>query len=116
MSGTTIAELQKMIRRFIKERKWQRYHVPDKIATAIAVESGELQKLFLWVPQKVSDRAKKKDSAIRKKVEQELADILIYCLSFADRLDIDVPKIIKDKIRLNRKRYPIKRFAGSWKT
>jgi dCTP diphosphatase len=41
------------------------------------------------------------------KLEEELADIIIYCLSFANVLHIDVAKAVEDKVRLNAIRYPV---------
>jgi len=36
------------LRRFAAARDWQRYHTPANLATALAVEAGELLELFLW--------------------------------------------------------------------
>lgn len=39
---------------------------------------------------------------------EELADVLIYCLSMANRLDIDISSAIEEKLAKNAKKYPPK--------
>ena len=41
-------------------------------------------------------------------VKEELADVLIYCLSMANQLDIDVADAIEDKMKKNAQKYPVK--------
>jgi dCTP diphosphatase len=51
---------------------------------------------------------------LRKKqaVSYEMADILIYLLRIAERLDIDVLKATQDKIAINEQRYPADKVKG----
>jgi NTP pyrophosphatase (non-canonical NTP hydrolase) len=75
------------------------------------VESSELLELFQWSQgTKWSDL---KDKKIRKKVEEELADILLYLLRFADKGNIDLPKAAKLKLELNAKKYPVSKSRGT---
>lgn len=40
-------------------------------------------------------------------VKEELADVMIYCLSLANQLDIDISTAIENKIKKNSIKYPI---------
>ena len=53
------------------------------------------------------------DLSVRTKVEDELADILLYVIRFADKAGIDLQAIAERKIALNAAKYPPERFRGS---
>ena len=111
---TTISELRDKVRNFIKYRDWSKYHNPKDIAISIAIEASELLELFQWV--KESDiNTITEDSSKFTKLEEELADILIYCLSIANALDIDVTQAIVNKIEKNIAKYPIDKIKGNYK-
>ena len=103
---TTLIDLRDMVKKFVNDREWSQYHNPKDVAVAISLEASELLEHFLWVPDKESG-AIAKEAEKRLKLEEELADIIIYCLSFANVLKIDVAKAVEDKIRLNAIRYPV---------
>jgi dCTP diphosphatase len=103
---TTIIDLRDMVKKFVNEREWGQYHNPKDVAVAISLEASELLEHFLWVPDKESG-AIDREAEKRLKLEEELADIIIYCLCFANVLRIDVAKAVEDKVRLNAIRYPV---------
>ena len=43
----------------------------------------------------------------------ELADVLIFLVRCADRLDVDLLQAARDKIAINEVRYPADRVRGS---
>ena len=45
-------------------------------------------------------------------LKEELSDVMIYCLSLANQLDIDVADAIEDKIEKNGEKYPIKQLKS----
>jgi NTP pyrophosphatase (non-canonical NTP hydrolase) len=45
-------------------------------------------------------------------VKEELADVLIYCLSLANAIDVDIATIIGNKIRMNADKYPAVKAMG----
>ena len=92
------------IKLFNKERDWDKFHSPENVAKAIAIEAGELLECFQWSADYNFER-----------VCEELADVMIYCLIMADRLNIDSEKIILDKIEQNRKKYPLDKAKGNSK-
>lgn len=51
----------------------------------------------------------------KERVGQEVSDIFIYLIDFAERCRIDLPSAVLDKIELNRKKYPISKSYGSSK-
>jgi NTP pyrophosphatase (non-canonical NTP hydrolase) len=72
------------LRSFASERDWDQFHTPKNLATSISVEASELLELFLW------SRGQKgweeiAATPIRTKVEDELADILLALIRFADK-------------------------------
>ncbi len=103
---TNIKELKDLIVKFRDDRNWKRFHDPKNLAEAISIESTELLELFLW---KTTDDIEKKlqDIDYKEEVSSELADVLIFCLNFADRTGIDVSVAIKQKLEKNNKKYPI---------
>ena len=103
---TTLIDLREMVKNFVNDREWAQYHNPKDVAVAISLEASELLEHFLWIPDKESV-AIAKDTEKLLKLEGELADIIIYCLIFANSLRIDVAKAVEDKVRLNAIRYPV---------
>lgn len=90
-------EIIKELLKFQKERDWQKYHTPENLAKSISIEAAELLEHFQW--QKEYDKSE---------VEDELADVLIYCLYMADALDVDIKEIIPRKMKKNAIKYPVK--------
>jgi NTP pyrophosphatase (non-canonical NTP hydrolase) len=105
-------KLAASLRAFAAERDWDQFHTPKNLATSITVEAAELLELFQWSRgQKSWDEVA--DPDIRGKVEEELADILLYVIRFADKGGIDLETIAERKIALNSKKYPAGKFRGS---
>ena len=105
-------KLAMTLRSFAAERDWDQFHTPKNLATSISVEAAELLELFQW------SRGQKgwedvTDPSIRARIEDELADILLYLIRFADKSGIDLEAIAERKIALNRAKYPPEKFRGS---
>src|SRR5688572_31747598 len=84
------------LRSFAAERDWDQYHTPKNLATSISVEAAELLELFQWSRgQRGWDDVT--DPGIRAKIEEELADILLYVIRFADKAGIDLQTIAERK-------------------
>jgi dCTP diphosphatase len=47
-----------------------------------------------------------------KRVSEELADVLTYCLLLADRIGLDPDQIVRDKLALTRSKYPVDKAWG----
>lgn len=99
-------------RRFRDARDWAQFHTPKNLAAALAIEAAELQECFLWKTDKEIDRATQAGPK-REAVVEELADVMLFALLLADRLDIDVGKAIVDKLTANERKYPVALARGN---
>src|SRR5207237_2918988 len=100
------------LRSFAIESDWDQFHTPKSLATSISVEAAELLELFQWSRgQKGWDEVT--DPSIRARIEDELADILLYVIRFADKAGIDLETIAERKIAANAAKYPPKKLRGS---
>ena len=90
------------INNFRDERNWRQFHKEKDLAISISLEANELLEIFQW---KTSEEAVANNL---EHIKEELADVFIYGLMLADNLNLDVEKIISDKIKLNEKKYPVR--------
>jgi NTP pyrophosphatase (non-canonical NTP hydrolase) len=49
---------------------------------------------------------------LRAKVEEELADVFIFAIEFANVTGIDIAAIIEAKINRNAEKYPVEKAKG----
>jgi len=108
---TSVEEIKRKVRIFVKERDWEKYHTPKNLAESICIEATELLQIFQW--KKEDDvKTRKFSTELKKKIAEELADILIYSLSLANTTKIDVSTAISKKIKINEKKYPVEKWKG----
>ena len=105
-----LADLALRLRAYAAERDWEQFHSPKNLAMALTVEAAELLEQFQWLTQAESEAP---SAERRARIEAELADVLIYLVRLADRLDVDLPAAVNEKIELNRRRYPPEQVRGS---
>ena len=110
-SDTTVQELKDLVRDFIHERDWEKYHNPKDIAESICIEAAELLELFQWVNAEEASTWLNSPSKFEK-IEEELADVLVYCLSMANTMKIDVRNAVVNKIIRNEAKYPTEKYRG----
>ena len=91
------------INKFRDERNWRQFHNEKDLAISISLEASELLELFQWKTSEVTVSEK------LPQIKEELADVFIYGFMLADNLNLDVEKIISDKIKLNEKKYPVQK-------
>lgn len=96
-----IRELMELVVKFSEERDWDQFHTPTNLAKSISIEAGELLECFQW-----------SDDADPEAVEEELADVLNYCLLLAVKMGFDPVEIVKRKIDINAKKYPVDKSRG----
>jgi NTP pyrophosphatase (non-canonical NTP hydrolase) len=99
-----LEEMMKFLDYFRNARDWKKFHTSKDLSMAISSEAGEILDLFVW------DRDKNVDE---KKIENELADIVTYCLYLADNFKIDLFDAIVNKTIENDKKYPIEKSKGN---
>ncbi|MGH8250757.1 MAG: nucleotide pyrophosphohydrolase [Steroidobacteraceae bacterium] len=104
-----LEELKQRLRVFAAERDWDQFHSPKNLAMALSVETAELVELFQWLTEAQSAAL---DAERRRRVAEELADVLWFLVRIADRLDIDLLQAAESKLQQNAKKYPVERVRG----
>ncbi|MFZ1055522.1 MAG: nucleotide pyrophosphohydrolase [Opitutaceae bacterium] len=110
-STTRISELKERVLAFVHERDWEQFHSPKNLSMALAAETAELMEHFLWATPEES-KSVAKDPAKRAKIAEELADVVIYALEFANSTGLDVAASIESKIAANARKYPVEKARG----
>jgi NTP pyrophosphatase (non-canonical NTP hydrolase) len=101
---SNLNDLRDRYAKFIRTRDWERYHTPQNVAAAISVEADELHECFLWHDNVAAERIKN-DSELVDSIRDELADIVIYCLSMCIQLDVDLLEAVEEKLEENEGRF-----------
>ncbi|MBC8190338.1 MAG: nucleotide pyrophosphohydrolase [Puniceicoccaceae bacterium] len=110
-ASTQLQVIKDRVLAFAKERDWEQFHSPKNLSMAIAAEAAELMEHFLWQSPEAS-REDIQAEKLRAKVEEELADIFIFAIEFANVTGIDIAAIIEAKMALNAKKYPVDKAKG----
>src|SRR5262245_38125741 len=97
---TTIGQLRTLVEEFVHERDWEQFHRPKSLAMSIAIEAAELMELFQCPSDGEAERSLKQ-SRMRRAAADELADIVIYCIAFANRAGIDLSSAVTRKLGRN---------------
>jgi len=111
---TSIIELRERVSKFVQDRDWNKYHNPKDIAVSITIEASELLEVFQWVKDEDLDKTIKEPSKIAR-LEEELGDVMIYCISLANALNIDIAQAVMKKIEINESKYPVERVKGDYR-
>lgn len=98
-------ELLAKVIKFNKDRDWDQFHSPANLAKSISIEAGELLECFQW-----NDNDYKLNE-----VTDEMADVFVYLLNMADKLNIDLIDVADKKIDRNAIKYPIDKSKGNSK-
>lgn len=101
----TIKDLTDMVVDFRDERKWRRNDSPRSLAISLMLESAEVLDHFKWKTD--DEMVKYLKSKKGREVAEELADVLLNVLSMAHEFDIDIEKVFVQKMKKNRKKYPL---------
>lgn len=92
------------LRRFRDERDWAQFHNAKDLALALSIETAELNEHFLW---------KQPTDANPNRVQEELADVLLYAFQLADHYGWDIPQLMLQKMAINAEKYPIDKAKGT---
>jgi dCTP diphosphatase len=111
-SQDPIEGLRDKLRQFAAERDWDQFHSPKNLAMALSVEAAELLEHFQWLSDAESAALVPEK---RVKIREELADVLLYLIRLADKLDIDLATAAADKLTVNAQKYPVQKARGSSK-
>jgi dCTP diphosphatase len=105
-----IQDLRNKLRQFAAERDWDQFHSPKNLAMALSVEAAELLEHFQWLSDAESAALTPEK---RANVGEELADVLLYLIRLADKLNIDLATAAADKMTVNASKYPAQKARGS---
>jgi dCTP diphosphatase len=108
----SLQELRNALRQFAADRDWDQFHSPKNLAIALNVEAAELLEHFQWVSD--AESAGIPPSTLAR-VREELADVFLYLIRLADKLDVDLAIAAAEKIQINAGKYPIEKARGSSK-
>lgn len=97
-------EIIESIIKFRDERDWEQFHNQKDLALALNIEAAELLELFLWKTPELADE---------NKIKEELADVFIYAFLIAEKYNLDIMRIIFDKLNKNSDKYPVDKAKGS---
>ena len=102
-------KIKLLLREFAKERDWDQFHSLKNLVCALSVEASELLEIFQWID--FTDE-KINDVALKEKISDEVADIMLYLIRFADKADINLEEACLKKIQKNSKKYPVDLAKG----
>ena len=100
---------EQIIKKYLKERHWDNLR-PADLAKSVAIEAGELLEIFQWTNQSLAEV--KKDTEKMEKIKNELADVLNYCFDMTVLLEIDTEKMLMQKLKKVKAKYPAHLFKN----
>ncbi len=104
-----LIKLRDRLREFARVRDWDQFHTPKNLSMALIAEAAELVEHFQWLtPEQSRDLPPEKLAAVR----HELADILVYLVRMADKLNVDLLAAAEKKMAINERRYPAGKVRG----
>ena len=89
------------LKEFVQERDWGQFHTPENLAKSVSIEAAELLENYQWG-----------SPANLENVQDELADVLTYCLLLADKLGMDPNEIVLEKLAKTQQKYPVEKARG----
>lgn len=110
MTDKFLDETRARLREFARDRDWDQFHSPKNLAMALAAEAGELVEHFQWLSESDSYTL---DARAKSDVELEIADVMLYLIRIADRLNVDLPSAVARKLTINDAKYPKDLVRGS---
>ena len=107
--SSELNELRNLVREFVAERDWDQFHTPKNLAMALIVEAAELAEHFQWLNTGTLEEL---DAGKRKEIRLEMADVLVYLIRMADKLEVNLASAVSEKMALNRAKYPADKVRG----
>lgn len=110
--GTSLQDLQAMIRQFVDERDWDQFHNPKDLSISLSLEAAEVMEHFQW---KNAEEMARHAKEMKAEVGEELADVFYWVLLLANKLDVDLVDTFKKKMKQNEAKYPVAKAKGNHK-
>lgn len=109
LEDSDLKRLRAEIRLFVEQRDWDQFHTPKNLCCALSVETAELLEHFQWLQTGVKTELGA-DKLVQ--VRHEMADVLVYLIRLADKLEVDLAGAVAEKMILNRLKYPADKVRG----
>ena len=94
-----LEKLKNVIKQFVDERDWNKFHSPANLAKSISIEANELLECFQWDEENYDF----------DDVKEELADVINYCIQMSIVLDLDISTIVLEKLEKTKLKYPVEK-------
>jgi dCTP diphosphatase len=107
-----LEELKRKVIEFRDARDWAQYHNPKDLAISLMLEAAELLEVFQWKDAGEVEAIKGEPEA-RRRVQEELGDVLIYALNMCHAFGFDPTEKILEKLEMNEKKYPVEKSKRS---
>ncbi len=114
MKPVDVGRIHEELREFSRERDWDQFHSVKNLSMALSVEASELVEIFQWMTEAEADGVRE-DSRLKTRVQDEIADVFIYLLRIAGKVDIDLGVAVAEKMRKNAEKYPVEKSKGNAK-
>jgi NTP pyrophosphatase (non-canonical NTP hydrolase) len=105
-------DLIKAVLAFRDEREWKPFHNPKDLAISITLEAAELLEHFQWKDSREVEAVLTGEEN-RRRLGEEMADVLILLISLADAVGLDLLEVARAKLRTNAAKYPVERARGN---
>ncbi|GED41462.1 nucleotide pyrophosphohydrolase [Cobetia marina] len=103
-------QLHDAMEEFSAERDWDQFHSPKNLAMALTVEAAELQECFQWLTEAQSRELDEQQLAA---VRDEIADVQLYLVRLAGKLNVDIEAACRAKMEKNAEKYPVEEVRRS---
>lgn len=104
---TTLQEIKNLIKAYRNRRGWVNED-PKDIALSLILEAAELLEHFQF---KSGDEVEK-EARLHGPICDEMADVLWWLATLADRLEIDISEAFRRKLIYNEEKYPKELFSS----
>ena len=108
----SLEELTERLIAFRDARDWQQFHTVKNLIVSLALEAAELMEITQWKTDAEVEVAVA-EPAVKARLEEECADVFLYLLLLAERLDIDLARAAGAKILINDVKYPVAKSRGN---
>ena len=108
----SLEQLTEQLLAFRDARNWRQFHSLKDLILSVSLEAGELLELTQWQPAADFEKAAETD-AMKQRLSEECADVLLYLLLVAERTGIDLQQAAADKIAMNDRKYPVEKSYGT---
>jgi len=104
--------IQEKLSIFSDERDWNQFQSPKNLSMGLVREAAELLELFQWLTEQQSIDIVNSEKQMAL-VREEIADVFLFLVRLADKLDVDIEKAALEKIKINAIKYPVNLSKGN---